>query len=97
MTTVPRRITRFDPASKPPIVYWSELVRGWWPDIACRCPTCGGGLHATPPHCDGPGAVACRDCGRETAEVQERPDVRRPLGPEDFKARRGRPPKGPVP
>lgn len=97
MTTVPRRITRFDSAPKPPIVYWSHIVRGWWPGLTRRCPTCGGRLYATPPLSDGPGGVSCSQCDREVAEVQDRPVLRRPLGPDDPKPLRGRPPKGLVP
>lgn len=76
----------------PPVVYWSERIKGWWPDLPKRCPEidCGGNLLAECPD-TAPGSVSCLLCTRLVAEVLERRP--KPESPIDWAPNKpGRPP-----
>lgn len=75
-----------------PVLYLSEIERGWWPGTPRNCHHCNGRLHLIPPTADAPGYLADMQCGREVAEVRA---TRRPAfvpSAEDYASpKRGRP------
>ena len=69
-----RNPNRQEPTLRPRVLYWSERINGWWPGVERHC-GCGGWLDATPENTPttGPGAISCLSCGREVADVLDRP------------------------
>ena len=61
-----------------PVLYWSDTVDGWWPQIAGRRLSrfhygCGGWLYAIPPGTQtrlGSGSVCCLKCSETVAEIR---------------------------